>query len=217
MIALIQSELMIEFRNPTALMSAALFALLALLTQSLSVPSAASNSGAAFAVFFISACFAGLLIEHERLARGKKTALGAMLALSPAGAPAIFTSRAIVGALLLVLTEVCLFPFLVVFFNVPLGTPLVSFAAIAVCADIALAELLTLFGAAGGSWKSGGSLALPVLILPLAFPILALSTVGCARAFSGMPGLPFVKLLFASDVVLGVAGAFMYGKLLGKQ
>lgn len=216
--ALLTAEWEAECRNPSAFVSAALFALLVLLTQSLAYPERGASPSMAFAIFFVSAFFSAILAEHERTARDRKTGIAHMLALAPVGPRAIFLSRALIRVFWMTLTQICLLPFLVIFFNVSIEEQLGRLAAACLLSNIALAGLTTLLGVAGAVWKGiGSALALPVLILPLAFPILALASVGIGRGYQELDVAPFLKLLLASDIIVLTVGCLTYGKLLGRQ
>lgn len=218
LLALLAAEWETECRNPGAFVSAVLFALLALLTQSLAYPVHGAMPSMAFAIFFVSAFFSAMLAEHERIACDKKTGIAHMLALAPVGPQVIFAARMLMRVFWMTLTQVCLLPFLVIFCNIQIAPEIGRVAAACLLSNVALAALTTLLGVAGAAWKSiGNALALPILIMPVAFPILALASVGVGRGFQGLAIAPFLKLLLAADIILVTVGSLTYGKLLGRQ
>lgn len=211
------AELKSEWRSPFGFVCAALFSFLVLLTQALAFPThLAARPEIAFAAFFVSTFFAGLLSENARIGRERKSGTPYLLALSTADAAWMYIGKAAVVFGVLGLIQICLFPFLVLFFNLPFPGPL---RAVLLCveADVALACLLTLFGAAAFSWKGAGTiLGLPILILPAALPILAAVSIGASSAWTGQPTVHYLKLLLAADLAIGTVGSLTYGKLLGR-
>lgn len=216
--AVLMAELKIEWRNPSGIVSAALFSLLVLLTQALAFPThLAARPDIAFAAFFISGFFASLLAENSRLARERKTGTQYMLALSTTNASHLFLAKSLATFSLMGMIQLCLFPCLILFFNLPLYSPEPGVALMCLCANFAIAGLTTLLGSATLSWKGiGSSLALPILILPNALPILAAVSIGTSLAWMHQPFIHYLKLLVASDIAVGMIGTLTYGKLSGR-
>lgn len=216
---LLAAELKVEWRHRQSFLSAGLFSLLVLLVQAISFSDVAhAATEIVFASFFISSFFASLLAEHARLARDRKTGIPCLLALSSASSPVLFAGKALALFGLICLIELVLLPFMIVFYNVPVSGPWPAVAGLAVLANVALAGLMTLFGASAGSWKGmGQTLSLPVVILPLVLPVLVTASIGAARVFAGVPSAPFLKLLLAADVTICTVGALAYRKLLGRM
>lgn len=216
---ILRCELKIEWRNSTGPVCAVLFSFLALLTQALSLPDRLSGDvSVAMAVFYVSVCFASILSENSRISRERKTGLPSLFSLSPAPSGDIFIAKTASIFFLIAFVEICLFPFLIIFFGLPVDARWVRVLALILAANVALAGLMALFGAGTSSWKGiGQTLALPVMLLPLALPILATASIGSAHVFLNQPAAPYLKLLIAADLVILTAGALSYGKLLGKS
>lgn len=217
--SVLAAEFKIEWRRPAAFVSAALFSLVVLSTQALVLPDVAvARTDLACAVFFISAFFAALLAEHSRIAKEQKNAVPCLLALSSSSTFSVYLGKVSMSFILVCLIEAGLFPFLIVFYNLPLEKSLGGVVGMSLLANFALACLMTLLGATASSWKGmRGALGLPLAILPLALPVLATVSIGSSRALSGLPFIPYVKLLLAADLSFWTVGVLSYGKLLGRQ
>ncbi len=219
--AIFLAEWLVEWRNPAGFVSALLFALIVLLAQSLAVPAyELSRPEVSQSAFFISILFASILGEYSRIARDQKTGTSFGLALTSASPARLFFGKMAVGLAQMTVLELCLFPMLVLFYNVPLsaGRPPCVIAAVCLSANFSFACLTTLLGAGLGAWKGASqALALPIMTLPFLLPVLVSATLGAARAISGEPVFPFAKLLLASNVSAALVGSLTYGKILGKQ
>ncbi|OGH60263.1 MAG: hypothetical protein A3G34_09455 [Candidatus Lindowbacteria bacterium RIFCSPLOWO2_12_FULL_62_27] len=216
--ALAAAELKVECRNPSGVVSAAMFSCLALLAQALVLPGVvAARPEAAFAACFIAVFFSVLLAETGRMARESKTGTPFVLALSPACSPALFAGKSAVPFGFMMLVEACMAPLLIVFFNLPVRGPWWAVALLAALVNLSLAGLTTLLGAAASSWKGvARAVSLPLLVLPLALPVLATAVVGAARAMAHDPFGAHLRLLLASALAIWTVGMATYGKLLGR-
>lgn len=218
-VAVLRAEWKIECRHPTAFISAVLFSLIVLLCQALVLPAIAlAKTDIAFSAFFISSFFSALLAEHARIARDQKTGIPSALALTPSGISGIFLGKTVSAFILITLIEVGLFPFLIIFYNLSIGPIWMGVLGMVLPANFALACLTTLLGACAGSWKGlGGTLGLPLVILPIALPILATVSIGSSRALMGFSFISYFKLLLAACISIWTIGMLTYGKLLGRQ
>ncbi|MBI4178883.1 heme exporter protein CcmB [bacterium] len=212
------AEFKIEWRSPSAWVTSLLFAFLVLLTQALAFPAhLAALPEISFAAFFVSAFFAGILSENARLARDRRSGTPYFLALSAAAPERVFAGKSLAAFAILCLIQCFLFPFLVLFFNLPFAPAWPSALGLCLTANAALACLMTLFGTVTFAWKGvGASLGLPILILPMALPVLAAASIGSSLAWAGEPMVHYLKLLLATDIAVAVVGALSFGKLLGR-
>ena len=220
--AVLGAELKIEWRSRSGFFAALLFSLLVLLTQAMAFPvRLAARPEVAFAAFFISIFFAALLAENARIFREQKTGVPCLFAISSARPASVFLGKAAATVCLIGLIELFLIPFLIVFYNVPVGLAASSIFFVSgffLLTNLALAGLLTLFGAATASFKGiANVLALPLLILPMTLPILAIASIGAARGLDGQEFLPHLKLILAADISIWTVGLATYGKLLGRR
>lgn len=217
--ALARVELTQELRRPGQWLAALLFALVVLLMQAFALDSSLTlRPDVACGVFFVSAFFGMTLLESSRAARERASGVAEAIAVSRAPAGRIYAGKWLAAFVLVLAIDLCLLPPLILFYNLPLNAAaLAGLAAVTALAQAALAALTTLFSAATHSSSAQIHLALPLLILPLSLPVLALASIGGHAAFEGHALSPFLKLLLAADIVFGGLGAAVYGKLAGRS
>lgn len=152
---------------------------------------------------------------------GLETADGAMESLRVAGVDpiALFLGKAAALAIeLLVLVTVLIGLAVVLYGTEPRAEGIVLLVTTAISATLGLAALGTIFGglAAGGS---GRETLLPLLVLPVAAPVLIGATRGVEAALGTdrtavSEGWPWVGLLLVFAVAIGVGGALAFGTLI---
>ena len=152
---------------------------------------------------------------------GLETADGAMESLRVAGVDpiALFLGKATALAIeLLVLVTVLLGLAVVLYGTEPRAEGIVLLVTTAISATLGLAALGTIYGglAAGGS---GRETLLPLLVLPVAAPVLIGATRGVEAALGTdrtavSEGWPWAGLLLVFAVAIGVGGALAFGTLI---
>lgn len=151
---------------------------------------------------------------------GLETADGAMESLRVGVDPiALFLGKAAALAIeLLVLVTVLLGLAVVLYGTEPRAEGIVLLVTTAISATLGLAALGTIYGglAAGGS---GRETLLPLLVLPVAAPVLIGATRGVEAALGTdrtavSEGWPWVGLLTVFAVAVGVSGALAFGTLI---
>ena len=152
---------------------------------------------------------------------GLETADGALESLRVAGVDpiALFLGKAAALAIeLLVLVTVLLGLAVVLYGTEPRAEGIVLLVTTAISATLGLAALGTIYGglAAGGS---GRETLLPLLVLPVAAPVLIGATRGVEAALGTdrtavSEGWPWVGLLLVFAVAIGVGGALAFGTLI---
>ena len=152
---------------------------------------------------------------------GLETADGAMESLRVAGVDpiALFLGKAAALAIeLLVLVTVLIGLAVVLYGTEPRAEGIVLLVTTAISATLGLAALGTIYGglAAGGS---GRETLLPLLVLPVAAPVLIGATRGVEAALGTdrtavSEGWPWVGLLLVFAVAFGVGGALAFGTLI---
>ncbi|MDB4875097.1 MAG: cytochrome c-type biosis protein CcmB [Gemmatimonadetes bacterium] len=205
---LARKDLAIEFRTRTAFFSALVFAILALCIfyfawdQSIVAPSELAP-GVLWVVLTFSALL-GLqrsfgLEEHDR-------GIDALL-VSPVSRESIYLGKAIGNLLFLSAIQAVTIPALALFYNLPVGRPLLVVTGIVLLAMIGIVAVGTLFSAMAVNTRMA-ELLLPMLSLPFFVPILMSAAQIATRTLAGRPmseSAPYLKILIAFDVVFVVA------------
>ncbi len=203
-----RKDLAIEFRTRTAFLSALVFAVLALCIFHYAWDeSLVSPQTRAPGVLWVVLVFSALLglqrsfgvEEHER-------GIDALL-VSPVSRESIYVGKAIGNLVFLCAIQVVAIPALVLFYNLPLGWPLVVVAGIVFLATIGIVAVGTLFSAMAVNTRLA-ELLLPMLSLPFFVPVVISAAQASSRAFAGRPiaeTWPLLKLIIAYDLVFIVA------------
>ena len=208
-----RKDLAIEFRTRTAFFSALVFAVLALcifyFTWDESIVTAADRAPG---VLWVVLAFSALLgfqrsfniEEHDR-------GIDALL-VSPIGRESIYLGKAIGNLLFLSAIQAVTIPALALFYNIPLGTPMLAVAAVVLLAMLGIVAVGTLFSAMAVNTRMA-ELLLPMLSLPFFVPVLMNAAGATTRILAGRPMAdvwPHLKILIAFDIVFVVACALAF-------
>ncbi len=205
---LARKDLTIEFRTRTAFLSALVFAILALCIfyfawdESI-VPPPALAPGVLWVVLTFSALL-GLqrsfgLEEHDR-------GIDALL-VSPVSRESIYLGKAIGNLLFLSAVQAVTIPALALFYNLPVGQPLLIVSGVVLLAMIGIVAVGTLFSAMAVNTRLA-ELLLPMLSLPFFVPILMSAAQISQRVLAGRPlseAGAYMKILISFDLVFIVA------------
>jgi heme exporter protein B len=181
-----RKDIAIEFRTRTAFLSSLVFAVLALwvvLTFS--------------ALLGLQRSFG--IEEHDR-------GIDALL-VSPISRESIYLGKAIGNLLFLCGIQVVTIPALALFYNLPVGRPLLVVTGVVLLAMIGIVAVGTLFSAMAVNTRLA-ELLLPMLSLPFFVPILMTAAPIASRVLAGRPlaeSAPWLKVLIAFDLVFVVA------------
>lgn len=203
-----RKDLAIEFRTRTAFLSALVFAVLAIcifyFAWDESIVSPAERAPGVLWVVLAFSALLGLqrsfgLEEHDR-------SIDALL-VSPISREAIYLGKAIGNLLFLCAIQVIAIPALALFYNLPVGEPLLIVSGIVLLAMVGIVAVGTLFSAMAVNTRLA-ELLLPMLSLPFFVPILMNAAQATTRVMAGRPVAEFapsLKLLIAFDLVFVVA------------
>jgi heme exporter protein B len=203
-----RKDLAIEFRTRTAFFSALVFAVLALCIfyfawdESIIAP-AQRAPGVLWVVLAFSALL-GLqrsfgIEEHDR-------GIDALL-VSPISREAIYLGKAIGNLIFLTAIQLITIPALALFYNLPVGRPLLVVTGIVLLAMVGIVAVGTLFSAMAVNTRLA-ELLLPMLSLPFFVPILMNAAQATTRVLAERPfneSWPWLKILIAFDIVFVVA------------
>jgi heme exporter protein B len=197
-------DLAIEFRTRTAFFSSLVFAVLALtifyFTWDESIVRPNDRAPGVLWVVLTFSALLGLqrsfgIEEHDR-------GIDALL-VSPISRESIYLGKAIGNLLFLCAVQVVAIPALALFYNMPVGRPLLVVSGIVFLAMVGIVAVGTLFSAMAVNTRLA-ELLLPMLSLPFFVPILMSAAQAAARVFAGRPVSEvgfLLKLLVAFDIV----------------
>ena len=134
------------------------------------------------------------------------------LRISPAPPGAIYIGKFIGNLVFMLIVEIILFPLFVIFFNLDVVENLPSLLLIFLAGTIGLSALGTLFSAMTVQIRAR-EVMLPVLLLPLAVPVMIGSVEATRGALSGDPFELYrhwVELLIIFDVIFTVVSFWVF-------
>jgi heme exporter protein B len=199
-----RKDLAIEFRTRTAFFSSLVFAVLALtifyFTWDESIVAPNDRAPGVLWVVLTFSALLGLqrsfgIEEHDR-------GIDALL-ISPISRESIYLGKAFGNLIFLCAVQAVAIPALALFYNMPVGRPLLTVSGIVFLAMVGIVAVGTLFSAMAVNTRLA-ELLLPMLSLPFFVPILMSAAQAAARVFAGRPVSEvgfLLKLLVAFDIV----------------
>ncbi len=204
-----RKDLAIEFRTRTAFFSAVTFAVLAISIfhfawdETLARPPVNLAPGVLWVVLAFSA-----LLGLQRSFGIEETDRGIdALLVSPVSRESIYLGKAIGNFVFMCAIQAVTIPALALFYNVPVGHPLLIVSGVVLLATVGIVAIGTLFSAMAVNTRLA-ELLLPMLSLPFFVPILMDAAQISTRVLAGRPlseSWPWLKILIAFDVVFVVA------------
>ena len=214
---LVAKDLVAEWRSKEVLSSTILFAVIALTVINFGFePGRFSPVDVGPGILWTAFLFAALLgmnrlfhVEHE--AGGLEG-----LMLCPVDRTTLYVAKCASLFVLLAITAIATLFLFVVFFNVRLGGGLPELALVALLGNLGLAAIGTTFAAMASKTRAREVL-LPVLLVPIAIPLL-IASVKCTTTILAGDGLSaagtWVQLLVAFDAVFLAAGFLTFPAIL---
>jgi heme exporter protein B len=203
-----RKDMAIEFRTRTAYLSALVFAVLALCIFYFAFDDTRfSPAERAPGVLWVVLTFSALLglqrsfgiEEHDR-------GIDALL-VSPISRESIYLGKAIGNFIFLCGVQMVTIPALALFYNLPLGRPLLILTGIVFLAMIGIVAVGTMFSAMAVNTRMA-ELLLPMLSLPFFVPLLLNAAQASVRVMDGRPVSevwPWLRIVVAFDLVFLVA------------
>ena len=214
--AMLNKELLTEWRQRSRVSGIFWFALAVVLMVAFATPETAILSRTAGGTLWLGLLLASTrsldqsyAVEHEH---------GAMegLLLWPVDPIAVYYGKALANTLVLVGVAFGILPLLVAIFGAEVKGSLLQLAQIVLLGCGALAAPGTLYGLIT-SQARGSSVLLPLLLFPLVVPALLAASNATTKVFEGDPmsQVPsWIGLLFAFDVIHWSLSGLLYGRIL---
>jgi heme exporter protein B len=192
--ALARKDLRLELRSRDAFLSMVLFVVATLVVFSFSLP-AETAAEASYGLLWVALLFTAILGLTRAFAAEREQRVLDGLVLAPCDRSAIWLGKALAVLAFLALAEVVALPAFALFFE-PVTWELV---AAVVLADVGLAAVGTLLAAMAAASRAR-ELLLPLLLLPLAIPIVV---GGVGASISDDPGR-FLGFLALYDLIFAI-------------
>ena len=212
--ALVWRDLLAEYRSRDVLGGGIVFALLTLVIFNFAIDLRLETAEeVAPGILWIGYAFAGMLAFGRSFAAERERGTLDGLLLAPIDRGAIYLARAITNSILMGLVEVVSLPIFVVLYNVRAfwGELLLTTA----LGTIGFTGAGTLVAAIAANTRAR-EVMLPLLLLPLAVPVLIASVKATAMALGARPTepLPWLQLLFGFDVIVVAASYLVFEYIL---
>jgi heme exporter protein B len=209
MLALLWKDLLIEVRTKETMVLLLMLGLLILLVLSFAFdPTSELRVAAAPGVVWVAVVFAGVLgINRSLLYERENDCLQGLL-LGPLDHGTIYLAKTAANTLFMLAANLVVLPAFIFFFNLPLGATILRLAPVLLLGVLGFAAIGTLFAAVALRTRAR-EVMLPLLILPLASPLI----IACVQASAALlAGAAFgavahwFNLLAAFDAVFLVVG-----------
>ena len=208
-------DLRIEVRSRVATNQVAPFALLVLVLFAFALdPNRAVLKQAAAGLYWVAVLFCSLLAVQRSSAVESAEGARDQLRLSGLDPAGVFLGKAAAVAAQLLVLELLLGAGVVILYDVRLAS-LWLVTATCLLATVGLAAAGTLYGSLAAGLKVRETL-LPLLLLPVAAPVLLSATEAWQAAIAGHPGdgTQWLRILGVFAVIYVAFGVVMYGSLL---
>jgi heme exporter protein B len=209
MLAILWKDFLIELRTKETLGLLLMLGLLILLVLSFAFdPTSAMRQAAAPGVLWVAIVFAGVLGVNRSLLQERENACLDGLLLGPIDRGTIYLAKALANFFFMVAANVVLVPIFIFFFNLPFWSTLGRLAPVLLLGLLGFAAVGTLFAAVALRTRAR-EVMLPLLILPLASPLIIASVQASAALLGDAEWSAvghWLRLLGAFDVVFLVVG-----------
>jgi heme exporter protein B len=205
---LVWRDLLAEYRSRDVLGGGIVFALLTLVIFNFAVDLTLDTvEDVAPGILWIGFAFAGMLGFGRSFAVDRERGTLDGLLLAPIDRGAIYLARVVTNAVLMGIVELVSLPIFAALFNVPIAWGQILL--VTALGTIGFAGAGTLVAAIAANTRAR-EVMLPLLLLPLAVPVLIASVKATALAIGAQPiePLPWLQLLASFDVIV-VASSFI--------
>ena len=215
---ILRKDLRVEFRTKEVFNSAAVFALLVIVTFSMAFePSAEQTREFSGGLLWVAFTFSAMLGLSRTFAREVPNDCLQGLRMAPVSAAAIYTGKLLSNILFLGLIEAILLPLFAVFYNVRLWPVAPQLAVIVLLGSWGLAAVGTSFAAIATNIRLR-ELMLPVLLFPIEIPlILSLVEATTAVIRGGETILApeiWLRTALGFDIVFTILSLFLFEYIL---
>ncbi len=209
MIAIIWKDLQIELRTKETLSSLLLLGLLTLLILSFAFdPTSELRHSAAPGVLWVAVIFASVLGMNRSLLHERDNDCLHGLLLAPIDRGMIYLAKTVSNFLFMAAAQVFVVPVFIIFFNLPVLDSILHLVPVLALGLVGLAAIGTLFAAVSLRTRAR-EVMLPLLMLPLATPLVIASVESSSALLAGQPLAAvrhWLNLTAAFDVVFLVVG-----------
>jgi heme exporter protein B len=216
MLTIARKDLVLELRTRERLVSMLTFAVLVAVVFSFALDPTIRTRGLVGAMLWVTILFAGMLgLGRSFSLEREQDALAGVL-LAPVDRGALYLGKFLANLVLLLATELVVFPVYGLFFQVSFGRSIGGLVLVVVLASVGFIALGTLFSAVTMHTRLGDTL-LPILLLPLLLPIVIFAAASTQRLLVGRPleeVMGSVRMLLAFDLVFIIVCTLVFSAVV---
>lgn len=202
--AILWKDLLTEMRTRETLTATILFGVLVVLIFHFAFPADAGFTAVQLApgCLWVAFAFSGVLSLNRLFVQEKEGQRMHGMLIAPVSRPAIYVAKAVAALVILIVTEAVIFPVFLVFFGLRLGGALPYLLLVFALGTVGFVAVGTLFSAVSANTRMRDVM-LPVLLLPVSFPLLTVSVEATTIAFQdGRPDFwRLMGMLVAYDAI----------------
>ncbi|MFQ6112074.1 MAG: heme exporter protein CcmB [Nitrospinota bacterium] len=212
-LAIIRKDLRAELRTKESVAAMLVFAILVLTIFNFALGQAGEDRATlASGVLWVSFIFAGVLGLNRSFTMEKEAEGIQGLRLSPVDPSAIYLGKMVGNLIFMLVVEAITIPIFSVLFNFSLGEALWPLALVAFLSTLGFVAVGTLFAAMSVNTRTR-EVMLPLLLLPVALPVLIAAVSSTSLALKGSPlaeAVNWLKMLIAFDVIFVVVSTLVF-------
>lgn len=210
--ALLWKDLVLELRRWEVLGAMGLFTLLVLVVFTFALDLTAAHAAAvAPGALWVAYLFAGTLGLGRAFAQERAWGTLEGLLLAPVDRGALYLAKVLGNVLFLLGIEVASLPIAGAFFDLPVLRP--ALLPVLLLGAVGFAAVGTLFAAMAGTTRAHEVL-LPVLLFPIAVPVMIASVKATAGVIGGEGAGPWLSLLLAFDAIFLAVACLAFGAVV---
>ncbi len=210
---IVWKDLVIELRSRETIASMVFFALIVILIFSFSFSMDRQATREVIAgIIWVAFAFTGMIGLGKSFSAELQHDCLEALRMAPVPGGAMYLGKAAANFAFMFVVEILLFPMFVVFFNLDVVEELAILLVIFFLATVGLAAVGTLFSALTVQIRAR-EVMLPILLLPMAVPVMIAAVEATKGALNGDPVVlygPWLELLAVFDVVFTVVSFWLF-------
>jgi heme exporter protein B len=215
---IVKKDLTVEVRSLELVLTTVFFAALCVLVFAFAfVEEGRALEHAAAGILWIAIAFSGTLALGRTFERERQAETLRALLLAPADRPALYVGKLFGVILLMLLVQVLIVPLVGLFFQAPIFDHPVLLGALLLSGTVGYAAVGTLFAAMLVRARSRAVM-LPILLYPIAVPVIIAGVRGTAALFQATPDEPmarfWITLLLFFDVVFVTLALWTFEPLM---
>jgi heme exporter protein B len=200
--AIVGKDVAAELRSKEALSTLLIFALMIVVVFNFAFELRVENvRQIAPGVLWVAFTFAGILALNRSFVVEREEGCIEGLRLTPVDRGAIYLGKFLGNTLFLLVTEACILPIFAVLFDVSVLNPVLWL--IMVLGTVGFVAVGTLFAAMAVNTRAREAM-LPLLLFPIAVPVLIAATKATGQVLDGQPlteAYSWLRLLLAFDII----------------